>query len=681
MGASGDFDLLPLPFANLLPGHLTMAARVPQEDRPDPFLSRTIASEFRSDVQYRIERLLGEGSTARAYYALRESKEGLCPVVMKIIRPDVLRDFGDTASFLIKKEAVALGRLDERVPRSPYVVRLVDTGSVAFPVGAQVMALPWLALEYVNGGPTGTCLDERIRHAVRSTGFAFSPRRAARAILALAAGLEEIHAVGVVHRDLTPSNILCSGSGDNEIFKVSDFGIARPVGLKATFGDRIIGTAGYIAPEQIDSALGVVGPASDVFAFAAIVFGILSGEHYFQGRAVTESFREIASPTRRSLGETRNLCPSLRQKPAAVAGLDAWLGQATALSPSERPSSARLFAEGLFPWLKDLPCQLEFHGGGSFVGWESASPSSPEQLGHDWLVRHGSVPGQVILSGAWSSAGHCLAVTTTGLAYFDGTQWTSARDIEQLLQRRPLSVRRLTPTTWLVTTEGGRILEVAREGTRLLGEFDEPGIDLVAHDGDLDDLCVFIGRTRTGDFCLCTRVAGRWLRAHPVPNVLSLSGVARIDDAVWLVVGRSAEGRAWSSLFSPLKCRLDPLDLELGRALVSVAGRRSRKLAVAAGAEGMLLVFEDGRARREKLDSCPDLSTLTMDGAGQIWMGSMGSIWYRSPRGQIDRVWHEPRWQSPFIEIHAELGHLLVLSVDGGVLEGRSNVLGPTVPA
>jgi len=119
-----------------------MAARVPQEDRPDPFLSRTIPSEYRSDVRYRIERLLGEGSTARAYYALRESPEGLCPVVMKIIRPDVLRDFGETASFLIKKETVALGRLDERVPRSPYVVRLVDTGSVAFPVGAQVLTLP-----------------------------------------------------------------------------------------------------------------------------------------------------------------------------------------------------------------------------------------------------------------------------------------------------------------------------------------------------------------------------------------------------------------------------------------------------------------------------------------------------------------------------------------------------------
>jgi eukaryotic-like serine/threonine-protein kinase len=646
--------------------------------RTDHFIGQTIRSEFHSDVGFRIERLLGQGATARAYYAIRQAPEGRCPVVLKIILPEVVREGKDAASLFIRKESVALGRLNERIPRSPNVVRLIETGTVAFPLGAQMLSLPWLALEYVHGGIEGTCLDERVAYAIRSTGMAFEVQRAARTIEALASGLEEIHAVGVVHRDLTPNNVLCCGSGDTELFKISDFGIARPMGLGATFGSIVVGTPGYIPPEQAMATEGALGPATDVFSFAAIVYSVLTGEHYFRSRSASLAYQEIIRPERRSLAEASALCPELRQRPAALTALDLALARATSPEPEARPQSARLFADGILPWLGEpVPPTVSARWLSSF---EHLAPQT-ELPEHEWLVRHAPGDDRVILSAAWNAAGHCLAATTTGLQYFDGTAWAAVPQVECLAGRQIQSVRRLAPTTWVTCWSGGRIAQVAGDATTLIADAPDQGIDLLDVDGDLDDLCVFLGTTREGVWVLSTRVGRRWLRPFPVPNVLAISALTRLDDERWLVVGRSDTGHAWAAIHSPLALTLAPINVPSGRALLDCTSRRGRNLAVAVGGDGGVLVVEGKVADCQTIESRPNLSAVTMDVGGLTWMASMGSIWHRSRRGRIDRVWHEPRWQSPFINVHAELGCLVALSVDGGVLEGRVNLLGPTMLA
>ena len=102
----------------------------------------------------------------------------------------------------------------------------------------------------MHGGVEGTTLEDRVTGSIERTGVAFDAARAAHALKCLAAGLTAIHGVGVVHRDLTPGNVLCCGFGEAEILKISDFGIARPQGLTATFGGIPVGTLGYAAPEQ-----------------------------------------------------------------------------------------------------------------------------------------------------------------------------------------------------------------------------------------------------------------------------------------------------------------------------------------------------------------------------------------------------------------------------------------------
>ena len=174
--------------------------------------------------------------------------------VIKIILPQLVAESDERALTIIKKEAVALGRLNERVPPTPFVVRLLDTGSVRVSL-ARSPAAAAVHRARVRARRAGRH-DARRARRIFAQGHRLlrSIRSAPRGcIRGLAKGLDEIHAVGVVHRDLSPGNVLCCGSGETEMFKISDFGIARPAGLSVTFGNMLVGTPGYLAPEQIVS--------------------------------------------------------------------------------------------------------------------------------------------------------------------------------------------------------------------------------------------------------------------------------------------------------------------------------------------------------------------------------------------------------------------------------------------
>ena len=73
----------------------------------------------------------------------------------------------------------------------------------------------------------------------------------------------------MIHRDLKPDNVLCCGFGDEEIFKIADFGVARPAGV-ATFTGAVVGTPGFVAPELAAGDREAIGPWSDIFSLAAV---------------------------------------------------------------------------------------------------------------------------------------------------------------------------------------------------------------------------------------------------------------------------------------------------------------------------------------------------------------------------------------------------------------------------
>lgn len=651
----------------------------PASDPPrDLFVGQVLESAYQPGVSYRLEKKLGEGGTALAYLSRRVSPVGESQAVIKIILPQLVAESDERALTIIKKEAVALGRLNERVPPTPFVVRLLDTGSVAFQSAQRLLQLPFIALEYVHGGLEGATLDERVEYSIKATGFSFDPERAARLIRGLAKGLDEIHAVGVVHRDLSPGNVLCCGSGETELFKISDFGIARPAGLSVTFGNMLVGTPGYLAPEQIVSQDGdTISARTDIFSFAAIAYFVLTGEPLFNARTAVAALMLTRAAERRSLLDAATLPYELREREAACQAIDLAIARATSLDPKQRPPSAQRFADSLLPWIESRSTRPSRR----WVSSMDPLRSRELVLETNWMVRHPPGDERLVLHVAWNAAGHALATTTQGLAYWDGTRWC---DLPTDNLPPPGSLRvveRLTPATWVVGGSNATLFEYSRDGVRELFRGPDRDVTFSALTTGFDDVAVVLG-TKPGSPPLLHALVGKhWLRPLPVMDAAMIADLSRIDDERWLVVGRGHDGRPYAAYYRPLDWQLDPLPVPEGRALLACASSPDRQAAVAVGIGGACLEIEGGAANPRTLLDRTDLSCIASDALGRHWAAGPGSVWSRRASGQWQCVWQHAAWQPPFVSIMAEIGTVSAMTVDGAVLECRSTLLDKTYPA
>lgn len=650
-------------------GSSGMRSSAPPSLAADPFVGNRIPSEVHAGVSFRIERKLGEGGTASAYFAEREAPDGTSPAVIKVIHPHVAMEHGETAHLVVQKESVALGRLNERVPPTPFVVRLMDTGSVSYRLPQGALRLPWLAVEYVYGGVEGTTLEDRVDYCIKATGFGFEPERAARLIRHVAEGMAEIHDVGVVHRDITPNNVLCCGFGDQELFKISDFGIARPVGVKATFGDVVLGTPGFLAPEQGLGAGAVpIGPYSDVFGFAAVVYYVLTGQLYFNASNAVQALMAVKAPERRSLAGVPTLCPELGEQREALAALDHALARATSEDPRARPQTARAFAATVLSALEGTGMKASRRN----VVTMSRLRASESAPGWTWNVRHPSGDDRVVSSVGWDADGHCLASTTGGLQYWDGTSWTRAPDRDLPFASAIQFVRRVGAGRWLVGTERATLAEYSRQGVTRIVRGPHDDVAFTDASGELGDLAVVVGRRPDGAPLLYGVAAGRFLRPM-MPPAAYVSGLARIDDLTWLVVGRTSEGLGYAGLYSPLEWHVAPIDVP-GRALLACASRPERETAIAVGSEGVTLRIERGRVVPSRVAGSPDLATASLDVVGREWAGGSGQLFMSADGAGFTPVWRDPAWRAPFVSVFADPGLVVAMTVDGGVLEARAPV-------
>ncbi|WP_187345928.1 serine/threonine protein kinase [Sorangium cellulosum] len=312
----------------------------------------TIPSDLSPSIGYRIVSRAGAGTMFVSYYAVRTAPEGETPVVVKILRPSLFRQMGPSAAVIVKKEAVSLGRLNEQVPPTPFVVRLIDTGTFAVRRGTKTLDLPWITIEYVHGGVQGVTLRQRVQGTIQATGHAFDPARATRAIECISSGLSAVHDVGVVHRQLTPESILCCGSGDEELFKISDFGMARPRGIRETIMAGVVSNTGVAPPEMLSADPSTIGPWTDIFNLASVIFFLLTGEQYIVAESQAQALMAAMARTRRSILETRWLHPALRGNDQACKSIDFALRWASAGEAQERLQEAVAVAAMLSPYLR-----------------------------------------------------------------------------------------------------------------------------------------------------------------------------------------------------------------------------------------------------------------------------------------------------------------------------------------
>jgi len=179
---------------------------------------------------------------------------------------------------------------------------------------------PFIVMEYLEGGS----VHDRLR------GGPVHPPRALTWLGEAAGALDAAHEQGIVHRDVKPANLLLDGA---DSVHVSDFGIASAAGLDTlTLPGTVLGTAGYLAPEQARGEPAT--PASDRYALGVVAFELLTGRRPFAAETpVTEAFAHVNAEV-----------PSAEElEPTLPTGVDEVLRRALSKDPEDRPSSSREF--------------------------------------------------------------------------------------------------------------------------------------------------------------------------------------------------------------------------------------------------------------------------------------------------------------------------------------------------
>lgn len=634
---------------------------------PQSLSGTVIASDFQPGVSYRLERLIGEGGSGTAYLALRQAADGLSPVVVKLVRPPPGAG-RVSAEILVQKEAVALGRLNERVPPTPFVVRFIDTGAAS----VFEESMPWIAIEYVHGGVEGTTLEDRVVYSMHRTNFAFDPVRALHTVRCLASGLSAIHAVGVIHRDITPGNVLCCGFGEAEIFKIADFGVARPHGLAETFGGLGVGTAGYAAPEQSAPERASLGPYTDTFGFACVVYYVLTGEHYFEATSPVQAYTMMRDKHRRSISESPALSPELADRPDLCRAIDTALARGTAFAADQRPQGAQELAATLVPWLGD-PSSAPRPSRRLVNSLLNLAP--PGKLDNwAWTTRHPPGDDVIIQSAAWDTDGRCFAMTPTGALFWNGTSWLPAPEVERALPNGMTFARRYEAGGWLLGGSGGTLALYNTDGVREILRAPDASLTFNHASGRFDDLLAAVGQRPGEAPTLWAMAARRWMKPLRLDGVSYVSTLLRLDDSRWIVAGRLAQGSGFIAVYAPMLWDVSYLQPPFTRAFVSGASDPERGSALLVGADGVSMRVDATHGDATLAPGNADLTAAAIDVLAREWVASIGKLWVRDPGNDTtwQRVWSSEQWQSPFISLMADAGMLIAMTVDGGVLEGRA---------
>jgi eukaryotic-like serine/threonine-protein kinase len=274
---------------------------------------------------YRVEALVGKGGMAEVYRATVSSgpRKGQT-VALKRLLPELARDPAFVALF--EREGEITRRL-----RHPAIVEVFDTGIAG--------GTPYLVMEYVDGRNLkqilAQCAARRILLPVDFGAYVAHVLADALAHAHAHAGVDaEGRPLGIVHCDLSPSNVFVSRLGE---VKLGDFGVAlTPGAALGTPGGGAFGKVRYLAPEQLRGER--IGPAVDLFALGAVLYEVLTNVPAFPGADVNEVGQAI-------LGGRASPPSAVRED--VPASLDVLVLRALAVEAEARPRSAAEFARDL----------------------------------------------------------------------------------------------------------------------------------------------------------------------------------------------------------------------------------------------------------------------------------------------------------------------------------------------
>ena len=301
---------------------------------------------------YRLEEQIGAGGMAVVFRACDERLERL--VTLKVLSPALAADEAFRQRFI--RESRAAAAVDD-----PHIIPVHEAG--------EANGMLFIAMRYVRGGD--------VRTVIRREG-PLSPSRAVAIISAVASALDAAHAVGLVHRDVKPANMLVDRRpGRPDHVYLSDFGLSKRMqsSLGLTGSGQFLGTLNYSAPEQIQGR--PVDGRADEYSLACAAFELLSGTPPFpRGHAAAVMWAHCSEPP-----------PLLTsRRPGLPPAVDGVLARALAKTAGDRYDSCQEFADalrstlGLAPYDSGPGVVAQAHHPPSETAWPTDPATSEDGL-------------------------------------------------------------------------------------------------------------------------------------------------------------------------------------------------------------------------------------------------------------------------------------------------------------
>ena len=265
------------------------------------------------DSRYQLIRQVANGGMASIYEAMDTRLDR--KVAVKIMHPHLAQDDAFVSRFI--REAKAAAALSH-----PNIVAVQDQGWNQSGVPAV-----FLVMELIEGSTLREYLNERGRFEIKDAMNYLTP---------ILSALAAAHAIGIVHRDVKPENILISKEGR---IKIADFGLARGEIIGSTMtaeSSVILGSVSYLSPEQVQR--GIADARSDVYAVGIVAFEMLTGEKPFIG----DTPIQIAY-----MHVNQDIPPPRSKRRDIPQALDDLISRATNRDPDKRPRDAGEFLNSL----------------------------------------------------------------------------------------------------------------------------------------------------------------------------------------------------------------------------------------------------------------------------------------------------------------------------------------------
>ncbi|QEH37228.1 Serine/threonine-protein kinase PrkC [Aquisphaera giovannonii] len=334
--------------------------QLPPADPPAPSGAvdppRSIPGPVRYFGDYEILDVLARGGMGIVYRARQVSLDRT--IALKMTREGRSASPEDLVRFRLEAGAVAL--LDH-----PNIVPIYESG--------EHEGYHYYSMKLVEGGDLAAWMGR----------FRGDFRASARLMATVARAVHYAHRRGILHRDLKPANIMLAGRAadppDRLIPVVADFGLAKHLGSAESHGlttsGSVVGTPGYMAPEQAEGKSRSASTAVDIHALGAILFEMLAGRPLFRGETVVATLqliREAEAPRLRSID------------PLIPRDLETIVATCLRKSPEDRYPSAEALAEDLERWLDDRPIR--------------ARPASIAERAARWARRRPAVAASLALA-------------------------------------------------------------------------------------------------------------------------------------------------------------------------------------------------------------------------------------------------------------------------------------------